>query len=138
MQQCFQVCPLKRNDHSAVCFAVQLVSLDHITKHHVGVLLVILVDRNTVLRLTDMYPIGQLGRRFAPFLEEDNIRCDLGVGITLESSAWQTDSTDQISLLCQHCPCCLVLLVKRSCGGHKCKDTARFDFIKTFRKEVIM
>ena len=55
----FQVKAVLSDNHSAT--AVELVALDHRTKHHIRVLFKILVDRQTVSRFTDMNPIGNIG-----------------------------------------------------------------------------
>ena len=59
MECCFQVEAVLCDNHSSA--AVELVALDHRTKHHIRVLFKILVDWQTVSRFTDMNPIGNIG-----------------------------------------------------------------------------
>ena len=82
----------------------------------------ILVDRQTVSRFTDMNPIGNIGHfrnRFAlTLLQEDDVSCDLCSCVILKRTVlatWQTNSTDEISLISQHLASAFVTLIKCSC-----------------------
>ena len=55
----FQVKAVLGNNHCTI--AIELIALDNRTKHHIRVLFKIFVDRQTVSRFTNMYPIGNIG-----------------------------------------------------------------------------
>ena len=105
----------------------------------------ILVDRQTVSRFTDMNPIGNIGHfgnRFAfMFFQEDNISGHFCACIILKRTilaTWQTNSTDEISLVSQHLASAFVTLIKCACRGHECHDTAVFQLVECFGKEEIV
>ena len=59
MERRSQVKTVLSDNHSTA--AVELITLDHCTKHHIRVLFKVFVDRQTVSRFTDMNPIGNIG-----------------------------------------------------------------------------
>ena len=125
--------------------AVELVALDHRTKHHIGVLFKVFVDRQSVLSLPNVYPIGNIGHfgnRFAfMFFQEDNIRSDFRACVILKRTILatrQTNSTDEVSLISQHLADTLITLIECACRGHECHDSAVFELVECFGKEEIV
>ena len=141
MKLSFKVWIFKRNYHCA-WFSVKLVSLNNFAKNHIGILFKIFVYRQSVLSLSDMHPIGNI-RHFSDrfslmFLQKDNIRCDFCVCILFESCIRQTDSTNQISLVCKHLTDTFIMLVKCSCWCNKCHDSAIFQLVHSLNEKIIV
>lgn len=125
--------------------AVELISLNNCTKHHIGVLFKVFVDRQSVLSLPNVYPIGNIGHfgnRFAfMFFQEDNIRSDFRACVILKRTILatrQTNSTDEVSLISQHLADTLITLIECACRGHECHDSAVFELVECFGKEEIV
>ena len=139
----FQVKAVLGDNHCTA--AVELVALDHSAKHHIGVLFKILVYWQTVSNFTDVYPIGNIGhfsnRLAFTLLQEDDVSCDRCSCVILKCTvlaAWQTDSTDKVGFIRKHLSCRFITLIKCSCRGNKCHDSAVFQLVESFCKEEIV
>ena len=105
----------------------------------------ILVYWQTVSNFTDVYPIGNIGhfsnRLAFTLLQEDDVSCDRCSCVILKCTvlaAWQTDSTDKVGFIRKHLSCRFITLIKCSCRGNKCHDSAVFQLVESFCKEEIV
>ena len=72
------------------------------------------------------------------FLQEDDVRYDLGSGVLFESVIGQADGPQQVGPLGQVLAGAAVFGVQRVPAGDKCHHAARADLVQGFGEEVVM
>ena len=86
----------------------------HVAQHHFRVVHKIGVHPDAIGVGGQMHPIGLNIHQSVTLLEEDNVRCDLRAGSSLESIIWQSDCSEQVSSLRDILTDSRVLLIHRS------------------------
>ena len=105
----------------------------------------ILVDWHPVLRLHQVQPFQagvRCGRthvhQLLPFLEEEDVRGDLGSGVGEEGIVGQADGANQLRAFCDVFPHAGVLLVQGTFAGDKGHNAAGPHLIQSFGEKIIV
>ena len=112
----FQTCTLDRNTSCFIGIAVhrKLYALLHFTKHHFRMLLKILVYRNSVLCLTEAYPIRLDVKHFITLLKKDNVRGYFRSCVIFKSIVRQSYCSEKFGSLSKILSELRICLVKRT------------------------
>ena len=101
-------------------------------------LFIVTVDRDTVSRFAQLYPIRKLLRGRVPLLQEQDVGRDLCVGGFGKSAAGQSHRTQQVGPLSQIFPHRRILFVHGALGGNKRHDAPGSYLVQRFGKEIIV